>query len=181
MFALPFSSDSPPRGRRTPVRWPKAKGGFSLVQVMLSMAIGSIVISAAVPKVKKAELESRATIVVSDLRTFSAAFEAYAQERGGWPGEVNAGVMPPEMAERLGPTGWLRPSPLGGQYNWEANQMHGGVRYRAALSISATEKADLVVNEELLLAIDRILDDGNLATGNFRTGVNHDPLYLIQQ
>jgi hypothetical protein len=85
------------------------------------------------------------------------------------------------MADRLGTTGWLRVSPMGGQYNWESNQVHGGVRYRAALSISSTELSELVVNEDLLLAIDRIMDDGDLSTGNFRTGVNHDPLYIIQQ
>lgn len=169
------------RNPRSCVRWPRARGGFNLIQVMLSMAIGSIVISAAIPKVKKAEAESRATVVVSDLRTFAAAFEAYAQERGGWPAETNAGALPTEMADRLGTTGWLRVSPMGGQYNWESNQVHGGVRYQAALSISSTELSELVVNEDLLLAIDRIMDDGDLSTGNFRTGVNHDPLYIIQQ
>ena len=145
------------------------------------MAIGSIVITAAIPKVKKAELESRATIIVSDLRTFAAAFEGYAQEKGGWPEESGAGVKPTEMADRLGTTGWMRVTPLGGQYNWENNQLHGGTRYRAAISISETGSAPLSVNEEMLLAIDRLVDDGNLTTGVFRTGVNNDPLYIILQ
>jgi hypothetical protein len=151
------------------------------MQVMMSMAIGSIVITAAIPKVKQAEQESRATIIVSDLRTFVTAFEAYAQEKGTWPAETAAGVMPTEMADRLGTTGWLRLTPLGGQYNWENNQLHGGVRYRAAISVSETAAAPLVVNSEMLLAIDRIIDDGNLATGSFRTGVNNDALYIILQ
>ena len=33
----------------------------------------------------------------------------------------------------------------------------------------------------MLLAIDKLIDDGNLSTGIFRTGVNHDGLYIIQQ
>lgn len=147
----------------------------------MSMAIGSIVIAAAIPKVKKSELESRATIVVSDFRTFAAAFEGYAQEKGGWPAESSAGEMPAEMAERLNVTGWMRVTPLGGQYNWENDQLHGGVRYRAALSISETASSPLEVNEDMLLMIDRLMDDGNLSTGNFRTGVNHDALFIIQQ
>lgn len=154
---------------------------FTIIQVMVSMSVGSIVMSFAVPKVKQAERQSRSTIIVADLRTFATAFEGYAQEGRGWPAESAVGVMPPEMAERLGPTGWLRPTPIGGQYNWESNQMHGGVRYRAAISISETALSPLPVNEEILREIDTLMDDGNLETGSFRIGVNHDPIYIIQQ
>ncbi len=148
---------------------------------MMTLVIGSLVVSAMVPKVKQAENVSRATIVVGDLRTFAAAFDAYAQEKGGWPAESAAGVTPSEMSDRLGTTGWQRVTPLGGKYNWEADQMHGGTRYRAAISISEAAGAPLEVNEEMLLEIDRLLDDGNLSTGSFRTGVNNDPLYIILQ
>lgn len=148
---------------------------------MVSLSIGSIVMSFAVPKVKQAERQSRSTIIVADLRTFVTAFEGYAQEGRGWPAESAAGEMPAEMADRLGPTGWLRPTPIGGQYNWENNQMHGGVRYRAVISISDTALAPLPVNEEILTEIDTLLDDGNLETGSFRIGVNNDPIYIIQQ
>lgn len=155
--------------------------GFNLIQVMLSMAIGSIVIAAAVPKVKQAEAHSRATIIVSDLRTFVTQFEAYAQETGGWPAETEAGELPPEMAGRLGQTGWQRPTPIGGQYNWDNNQRHAGDVFRAAISISSTALSPLPVNEETLLDIDKLIDDGNLKTGNFRIGVNNDPVFIIQQ
>jgi hypothetical protein len=33
----------------------------------------------------------------------------------------------------------------------------------------------------MLLAIDRALDDGDLATGIFRTGVNNDALFILVQ
>lgn len=154
---------------------------FTIVQVMVSMSVASMVVAVCVPKVKKSELQSRATIVVADLRTFASAFEAYVHERGNWPEESNAGETPPEMADRLGSTAWRRVTPIGGQYNWESNQMHGGIRYRAVISISETAAAPLPVNEELLREIDKLMDDGNLNTGLFRTGVNFDPIYIVQQ
>jgi type II secretory pathway pseudopilin PulG len=157
------------------------RAGFTLMQVLVTMSIGSIVISQAVPKVRDAERRSRANIIIADLHTFEAAFHAYAQEQGSWPGEVGAGVMPAEMTTRLGATSWRRVTPLGGQYNWDAEQMHGGQRYRAAITITETVTAPLMVDEEALLEIDRVLDDGNLSTGLFRTSVNYDPLYIIQQ
>jgi hypothetical protein len=141
----------------------------------------SLVASVAIPRIKKYQLSSRATVIVSDFRTFTTAFETYAQEKGGWPAEVEAGVMPSEMADRLRSADWLRVTPMGGHYNWENGQTHGGVKYRAALSISETNAAPLEVNEDLLQEIDRLCDDGNLATGNFRTGVNNDPLFIILQ
>jgi prepilin-type N-terminal cleavage/methylation domain-containing protein len=168
-----------PSGREALRRSQRA--GFSLIEVMIGITIASIVMAAAIPKLKKSENESRATIIHSDLRTFAAAFDAYAQEKGGWPAESAAGVLPPEMADRLNATSWLRLTPMGGQYNWESNQLHGGTRYRAAISISETASAPLEVNADTLLALDRLIDDGNLATGSFRTGVNNDPLYIILQ
>ena len=168
-------ASGPPPGFRS------AAAGFSLVEIMVVVTIISLLASAAVPSVKRYQLASTAAVIAADLRTFETAFATYAQEKGGWPAETAAGAMPPEMADRLGSSGWLRPTPIGGQYNWENGQKHGGVRYQAALSISATVAAPLLVNAEMLLAIDKLLDDGNLSTGSFRTGVNNDPLYIILQ
>lgn len=155
--------------------------GFSLVEIMIVVTIISLLGTLAVPYAKRYQLASRATVVASDLRTFAAAFEAYAQENGGFPAESGPGEMPAGMAERLGTTAWLRPSPIGGQYNWENNQMHGGVRYKAAICISESSTVPLEVNGDLLQAIDKIIDDGDLTTGSFRTGVNNDALFIIQQ
>jgi type II secretory pathway pseudopilin PulG len=172
----PASWASPHRAGRRP-----SAAGISLVEIMVVVTIISLLVSAMIPSVKRHQIASAAAVVASDLRTFATAFEGYAQEKGGFPAETAAGEMPPEMMDRLGKVGWQRVTPMGGQYNWENNQMHGGTRYRAAIAISETEKAPLVVNEEMLLAIDKLIDDGNLSTGIFRTGVNHDGLYIIQQ
>lgn len=158
-----------------------ASGGFSLVEIMIVVTIISLLGTLAVPYAKRYQLASRATVVASDLRTFAAAFDAYAHESGGFPAESGPGEMPTGMAERLGTTAWLRPSPIGGQYNWENNQMHGGVRYKAAICISESSTVPLEVNGDLLQAIDKIIDDGDLSTGSFRTGVNNDALFIIQQ
>lgn len=154
---------------------------FTLMQTLVSVSIGSVCVAAVVPKVRQSEKMARANIVVADLRTFATAFETQAQEAGAWPAETSAGEMPPEMQNRLGETGWVRIAPIGGKYNWENDQMHGGVRYKAILSISETADSPLPIDEEVLTAIDTIMDDGNLATGQVRTGVNHDLIYILQQ
>jgi prepilin-type N-terminal cleavage/methylation domain-containing protein len=157
------------------------EAAFSLVEIMVVVAIISVLASLALPSAKRYQLNSRATVIASDLRTFAGAFEAYAQENGAFPPESGPGEMPAGMTGRLGATEWGRVTPLGGQYNWENNQQHGGVRYRASICISESSSAPLEVNAEMLQAIDKIVDDGDLTTGNFRTGVNNDALYIIQQ
>lgn len=153
--------------------------GFSIVEIMVVITIISLLGALAIPRVKTYQNSARAAVIASNLRTFAAAFEGYSQENGEWPAETAAGEIPAEMAGRLGTSAWLQPSPMGGQYNWENNQTHGGVKYRAAICISESATAPLEVNADMLLAIDRLMDDGNLSTGNFRTGVNDDPLFIL--
>ncbi len=167
--------------RRRIGRTPRHTRAFTIIQTLMSMTVVSVTIAVAVPKVKQSEVQSRATIIVADLRTFASAFEGYAQEHGSWPAETREGVLPEEMAQRIPPTAWARIAPMGGRYNWDNDQLHNGTRIRAAITITGTEDAPLPISEETLLEIDRLMDDGNLSTGSFRTGVNYDPLYIIQQ
>ncbi len=146
---------------------------------MMSLGILSLTIAAVVPRLASTKRQAIATTLGNDLRTFAAAFDAYAQEKGSFPAEVAAGVLPPEMADRLNNTAWLRTTPIGGKYNWDNNQQHYGTRYRAVIQISSAEGAALPQDVELWEAIDRTIDDGNLMTGHFRLGADDEPIFII--
>jgi type II secretory pathway pseudopilin PulG len=150
-----------------------------LVEIMVVVTIISLLAALGVPALQSVQRRTVATAIGNDLRTFAAAFDVYAHETGGWPAEVAEGVVPPEMATRLKSTDWLRPTPLGGQYNWDHNQMHAGSRYRAAIAISGTTAAPFGQDLDLLESVDRIIDDGNLATGNFRIGADDEPVFIV--
>src|SRR5262249_24431666 len=123
--------------------------GFTIIEVLMSLGILSITIAAVVPRLTSTKRQAIATTLGNDLRTFAAAFDTYAQQKGGFPAEVEAGVLPPEMADRLNNTAWLRVTPIGGHYNWDNNQQHQGVRYRAVIQISETDGAPLPEDVEL--------------------------------
>jgi prepilin-type N-terminal cleavage/methylation domain-containing protein len=167
----PLSPSSNFRSRRS--------AGFTIIEVLMSLGILSITIAAVVPRLTSTKRQAIATTIVNDLRTFAAAFDTYAQEKGGYPAEVDAGVLPPEMKDRINSTAWLRQTPIGGQYNWDSNQLHTGTRYRAVIQISETAAAPLPQDLDLWEAIDRVIDDGNLATGNFRLGSDDQPIFII--
>ena len=139
----------------------------------------SIVAALGVPAIIRVKSKAKISVIVNDLRTFAAAFDAYAQETGGWPAEVDAGLFPAGMSGRLGEVSWQRKTPIGGKYNWDSDQLHGGSRPRAAIAISATDDAPLIEDADLWLDLDRAIDDGNLSTGNFRLGANSEPVFIV--
>lgn len=158
----------------------RARGGFSLVEVMIVILIISLLAMLAVPAVQRSQRKGRAAAVVNDFRVFAAEFEHYAQETGGWPAESAAGAIPTGMAGRLNATAWQRLTPVGGKYNWERDRRHRGVRYAAAISINAVAGAPLPIDLPQFREIDQAIDDGNLNTGNFRRGASNVPLFIIQ-
>jgi type II secretory pathway pseudopilin PulG len=148
---------------------------------MVVITIISLLAAAAVPTIVKVKRRSLAAVVVNDLRVFAAAFETYAHETGSWPAEVDAGVLPPEMANRIDASAWRKPTVIGGQYNWDNGQSHAGTTYRAAIALSSTATSPLVQDADLWEAIDALMDDGVLSTGTFRLGAEDEPVFIVSQ
>lgn len=144
--------------------------GFTLVEIMVVVTIISFLVMAAVPAFQKIQRKARSSAVASDLRVFETAFQIYAAERGGFPAAADPGVTPPEMTGRLQESAWLKVSPIGGRYAWEANQVFGSVLCKAAISISTAGNATLTTDADQLEELDRMMDDGNLSTGNLIYG-----------
>ncbi len=152
---------------------------FTLIEVMVAITVISIVVAAGIPALTASKKQTYAAALANDLRTFSSAFDTYAHETGAWPAEVAVGILPPEMATRINGSAWRRITPIGGHYNWDYNQLHQGTRYKAVIQISDTPDAPLPQDIELWERIDKLIDDGNLSTGNFRLGADDEPIYII--
>jgi prepilin-type N-terminal cleavage/methylation domain-containing protein len=168
---------------KPPPRFHRARSSsnqaFTLVELMVSVTIISLLVAAAVPAVINVKRRSIATAIGNDFRVFAAALDTYSHETGNWPAEVDAGVLPPEMNTRFNTTAWERPTPLGGRYNWDNNQTHQGSRIRAAIAISSTSASPVIQDMDLFETLDRVIDDGNLATGNFRLGADDEPVFIV--
>ncbi len=165
---------------------PRSTAGVGLVELMVVVLIISMLMALAVPSYQRVRKRAKAGAIVNDLRVFSAVYLAYAHENGAWPAEAAAGVIPTGVTSQdLKSDVWMNPTPIGGKFDWEYMQVHpGGTSpggtWRAAIAISDTSDAPLIVDLELYQMMDQALDDGNLNTGSFRLGNNNCPIYILE-
>jgi hypothetical protein len=118
---------------------------------------------------------------MNDLRVYSGAFQAYAQEYGNWPpGGGAPGVFPAGMEGYLSQTNWSRVTPIGGYYQFATQSPQGGGRYAAVIIISTVGANAVTSDYNQLLDIDTKLDDGNLNTGNFFLGYRNYPVFVLE-
>jgi type II secretory pathway pseudopilin PulG len=135
----------------------------------------------AIPQLKKNMISARSSAVMNDLRVYSGAFQAYAQEHGDWPpGGGSPGVFPPGMDGYLSQTNWSRKTPIGGNYQFATQSPQAGGRYAAVIMIASSPGNPVSSDFNQLSDIDRKLDDGNLGSGNFFLGYRNYPVFVLE-
>ncbi len=136
------------------------KGGFTLIEIMIVVAIIALLVVIALPSFLRARQQTQNTKFANALRVATDAFELYAMENNGYPAEAASGVVPSGMQNYFGPTlDWTASTPIGGNWDWDA----GVFGMTAAVSV-VNPQASI----QQMTDIDIKIDDGNLATGNFQ-------------
>ena len=150
------------------------KSGMTVVEVLLTAALIAFLAAFLIPSAIRAARSRENARAAGKLRTAVAAFEMYRSETGRWPADRTPGVVPPEMTNYFAAMNidawWSRPTELGGGWDWD-----NGYNFKYSVSISAPTKS-----ADQLTDFDRIVDDGNLNTGNFRK-VGTQYHYIIER
>lgn len=151
------------------------RAGFTLVEIMIAVAIIGLLAAIAIPNFRKARESARVTVVANDLRVFGDAFCQYCIIRGRYPVDTH-NTLPPGMEEYISQSSWEGDA-LGGQYNWEGPSWGEGGGYNYA-GISLFEPTAPL---ETLQLLDKTIDDGDLSTGLFRLTPNSRYTYIIEE
>jgi prepilin-type N-terminal cleavage/methylation domain-containing protein len=142
----------------------RPKQGMTLVEVLMVVSIIGLLAAFLVPAVNEAMWHRRVALCAGKLRTGIQAFELYRSEEGQYPpdqnvpGDLTVAAMS-DYFNYFNIDWWGQTTELGGRWDWDRTY-HG---FNASLSIWKP-----TAPEKRLIALDRLLDDGNLATGNFR-------------
>lgn len=155
-----------------------------MVEIMVVVVIIGLLAAAALPTYRLITLRSRATSVVNDLRTFSTVFIAYSIQNGSYPADGSPGVVPPEVAGQL-PGNFVQRTPIGGVYKWNFNLVPAGaadgVDAKAAIIIEAQPGNPILDDLDQLETVDKLIDDGNLNTGNLQLGSTNSLVFIIEK
>jgi len=149
--------------------------GFTLVEIMIVAAIIGLLSVIAVPSFLRSRRESMATRVANDLVKFGDGFELYAMANGRYPPDTH-NILPAGMDEYIKQSSW-DDCVIGGHYNWEGPAWGEGGSY----SYAGIALFETPASTEVLTAVDKILDDGNLGTGNFRLMDNGRYTYVLEE
>ncbi len=155
-----------------------ANRGFTLIELMIVVLIISTLTMLGWTAVQRINLRSRTSAYQNDCRVFATAFTQYAQEAGIFPADGGPHFVPPVMAPYLSKTRWMRVTPFGGYYDW--NNIDSWDAYPARLRASIAVAGSTMTLSQLQ-QVDRWIDDGNIATGNFRVmAAGATVLYVIE-
>jgi prepilin-type N-terminal cleavage/methylation domain-containing protein len=138
----------------------RVRAGFTLTELMIVVAVIGLLAAIAVPSLARAREQSLNTRFGADLQVAKAAFTEYAAEHGKYPPDTMPGIVPSGMTDYLKRMEWTQPTTLGGQWDWD-NAQFG---FKAGVSIYHP-----TASGAQMLKLDKTIDDGNLATGDFRS------------
>jgi len=144
----------------------KRRAGFTMVEIMIVVAIISLLVGMAVPSMLKYRQGRQNGMVASQIRLACEAFELYKMDHGSWPANEWPGVVPAVMVPyfsqmRFSNAGidWTADTMIGGDWDWDGNCQG----FTAAVAIPGCH-----LPRSQMEGVDRMLDDGNLDTGKFR-------------
>lgn len=73
------------------------RGGFTLVELLVTVSIVGILAGLAIPNLNNMTFRARATSVAADLEVLRVATLSYNGDAHAWPAERPSGEVPPEL------------------------------------------------------------------------------------
>lgn len=151
--------------------------GFTLIELVVVIAIIGVLASIALPKYMTYRERSQILLMATDLKSFEKGFITYNFMTGGFPNDCHLPApdnLPPGagMENYLEATRWSTSPYLGGNYNWEGPDSYA----YAGISLFNT-----TATTHQLRILDSMLDDGNLNLGKFRQTSNGRYTFIIDE
>lgn len=126
-----------------------AESAFTLLELLVVVAIVGILTAIAIPAVQRALLVARAQAIVGDLKVIESAVHEYYADNNRWPPDLGPGQQPPELKDYLrGRVNWNN-TKAGYQLDWDnwvldnGQPKHPSTGVLIGISVT-TKKNDLI-------------------------------------
>ncbi|TVQ79977.1 MAG: type II secretion system protein [Phycisphaeraceae bacterium] len=147
--------------------------GFTLVEILIVVVILGIIAATVIAQVSGMSVEAARSAFATELRIFRDACHAYRVKYGDWPANAESGVLPSGLEEYIKPRAWEKGTPIGGVWDIETNSSGIGFGVGVHFNGVGTTRDD-----EFMITIDDMMDDGNLETGSFRK-IAEDRYFIV--
>jgi type IV pilus assembly protein PilA len=148
----------------------QSKKAFTLVEVMIVVAIIALLTAIAIPWFQRYREDTLNSRFANDLRIACHAIRHYHIKTVEYPPDRTPRIIPAGMAGYLAGMEWSERTPIGGWWDWDYQQFG----CTAGVSVYRPDRDDRQMTE-----IDKLIDDGDLATGSFRKR-NQGYIYIIE-
>jgi prepilin-type N-terminal cleavage/methylation domain-containing protein len=151
-------------------------GGFTLVEILIVVVIVGILAAIVVANVGGATEDSRRSSFVASLKTFIRLETIYRAEYGDYLDDASTGVCPTNFNHFVDPGTWSRETPIGGSWDTERDDNGVGSALGVHFNGPGPERDDAFMTE-----VDRLCDDGDLSTGQFRKLADHRYYFVVAE
>ena len=148
----------------------KAKRGFTLIEMIITVSIIGLLAAMAIPTFVKVTKKSRVTAFTRDIKTITNASETFIMEAGIWPPDTTPGIFPEELAGYFAKRFFESDTSMGG--NWDYEEFSSGIT-------SGIGVVNPSLDESEFAKTDALIDDGNLSTGRFRKITDNSYFWVI--
>lgn len=136
------------------------KKGFTLIEIMIVVLIIGLLAAMALPVFKKIASNSKTGVFAADIKMLSRAMEEYTLAEGLYPPDTSTGTYQAEFEGYISAAFYEKTTSLGG--NWDTEYNDNGIT-------SGVGVVDPTVEVQELQKVDKMIDDGNLSSGRFRS------------
>ena len=136
-----------------------------MVELLMVVALVGLLAAISIPAMAKSRRGAQVRRVANDLRVFANGFQMYSLQKGAYPkdcGLDGANNLPAgvDVEANIRVEQWTALTSFGGHYEWEGPDIKGfaGIAF-----------ADATADDGMFRDLDKLIDDGNLASGQFRS------------
>ncbi len=138
--------------------------GFTLFEVLVVVVVLGILAAVVVPQFTHASTESKGTALAQSLKTIANAVDQYHARHGAYPPDVGPNFFPAGLAPFMTAEQFLNPqASAGAAFDWD----NWGTTM--SVTVHGLNSSRPLPSNDVLLITDRLIDDGILNTGRFRS------------
>jgi len=139
------------------------------VEIMIVLAVVGLLNAIAIPAIRNAQRQAIAASIANEWRRYRDGFCVHAVGNGGWAEDAMRQKLPDDLRTYIGTAHFETDANLfGGVWDWEGI---GSPYQEKGIFTAGLSMKQYSVDEDMFRRVDRILDDGDLATGDFRRSV----------